>query len=445
MSARRRWWSLRARLVVAFVGIALLAAALSTVYSNISLSGQIRAAAEARLTQSAVHFGEVAALIYAENDGWSSEGLATLGHVAEINELAATVTDVSGEEVLRLPATRGPPPEATARAPVILDGQQVGEVLVSQADGRLLTRQEQVLSDELNRMHLIAGLISAALALAVALYLGVALSRPLRGIRAGAEAMQAGDLGVRVQEAGDDEMRSVARALNSLAETLAREEDLRKESVADLAHELRTPAMGLLARIEAAQDGVLEDEAANLSGMHDEALRLARLLDDLSALAEAERPELLVRREPVELAAVAERQARAFEERFLEKDIRFVTDLEEAVVRGDRRRLEQVVVNLLSNALRYTDPGGTVKIRVHAADGSAILEVVDTGVGIAPGDLPHVFTRFWRGEKSRSRATGGAGIGLAIVDALVRAHGGSITVDSVVDRGSCFRVTLPLA
>jgi two-component system sensor histidine kinase BaeS len=257
--------------------------------------------------------------------------------------------------------------------------------------------------------------------------------------------MSAGDLDARVPESGDDEIAAVADALNRLAETLQQEESLRKESVADLAHELRTPVQGILARVEAAQDGVLEDEQANLSAMHDEALRLARLLDDLSALAEAERPGLLLDAEPVDLAAVAGSQTAAFAPAFADKGIALSSELDPAIVHGEPKRLEQIVVNLLSNALRYTDPGGTVLVVVRRDGDAALLEVRDSGIGIAPEDLPRVFTRFWRGEKSRSRDTGGAGIGLSIVKELVQAHGGAVSVDSVAGDGSVFRVTLPLA
>jgi signal transduction histidine kinase len=431
--------------VVAFVGIAILAADMATIYSNLNLDRRVSSAAEARLLQSAVHFAEVAALIYGENDGWTREGVATLRHVAEIDDLAVRITDAAGNVVMDLPPAARPDEDARAAMPVTVGDRSVGRVQVSQASGQLLTPAEQALRNDLNRLHLVAGLISAALALGVALYLGVTLSRPLRRIREGADAMRAGDLDVEIDERSDDEIGAVANALNSLAQTLKQEEDLRKESVADLAHELRTPTMGLLARIEAAQDGVLDDEAANLAAMHDEAMRLKRLLDDLSALAEAQRPELLVTREPVDLASIAGGQAKQFGERFRAKRVQFTAELGTATVTGDPRRLEQIVINLLSNALRYTDAGGSVRLRVARDGGKGLLEVTDTGMGIAEEDLPHVFTRFWRGEKSRSRATGGAGIGLAIVDALVRAHGGTITVDSIVGRGSCFRVSLPLA
>lgn len=430
--------------MVAFVGVALLAVVLATVYSSLSMNAHVAAAAQARLQRSAAHFGDVAAAVYGQNHGWTAVGAAELHHLALLDDFAVLLVDTSGRTILKLPPSAPVESGASATAPVSSDGRAIGRVTVSQANGRLLTGEEAQLHERLDRMHLAAGVTSAAIAFAIGLYLALSLSRPLRRIRAGAEAMGAGDLDVRIRQTGDDEISAVANALNGLAATLQREEELRKESVADLAHELRTPVMGLLARVEAAQDGVFDDEAANLAAMHDEALRLARLLDDLSALADAERPGLLVSLEPVDLATVAAGPAEALRPRFADKGVEFTTDLRPTVVAGDRQRLEQVVDNLLTNALRYTDAGGRVSLSVRQAVGEAVIEVADTGIGIAPEDLPHVFTRFWRGEKSRSRATGGAGIGLSIVEALVRAHGGNVTAESVAGQGSVFRVLIPL-
>ncbi|HET6493744.1 MAG TPA: ATP-binding protein [Thermoleophilia bacterium] len=417
---------------------------MATVYSNLQLNSRVTSAATARLERSATHFGEVAGVVYVDSGGWTPAAVIELRHLVQMDALAVTLVDAGGEAVLTRPPSGPLEAGASMTAPVTADGRAIGEVTVSLADGRLLTAEELHLRDELNRMHLIAGAVSAALALAVALYLALTLSRPLRQIRAGAEAMGAGRLSTRVEERGDDEIRAVAKALNRLAETLQREEELRKESVADLAHELRTPVNGLLGRIEAAQDGVLADGTANLSAMHDEAARLTRLLDDLSSLAEAEQPGLLLTIEPVDLAALAAIQLEAFGEALREKGISASSDLHTTIVDGDPRRLEQVVINLLSNALRYTDAGGYVALAVRRQGDDALLEVADTGIGIPAADLPHVFTRFWRGEKSRSRATGGAGIGLAIVHELVRAHGGRVTLESVPGEGSVFRVLIPL-
>ena len=444
MSDGPRRGGLRARLLVAFVAVALLGTVVTTVYSSVSLTSHLEASARTRLHNSATHFGDVAAVVSA-NGSWSQQGIETLHHLAQIDFLAVDLYDATGALVFSHPPSAPVQSGAAATAPVKVGDKRIGSVVVSRDDGRLFTAEEIQLRQQLLRMHLVAGVVSAAIAVLVALYLAVTLSRPLRRIRAGADAMSAGDLDVRVPETGDDEIGAVADALNRLAETLQQEEGLRKESVADLAHELRTPVMGILARVEAAQDGVLEDEEANLSAMHDEALRLARLLDDLSALAEAERPGLLLDAELVDLAAVAGSQTSAFAGAFADRGIRLTPDLEPAVVHGEPKRLEQIVVNLLSNALRYTDSGGSVRVVVHRDGDRALLEVGDTGIGIAAEDLPRVFTRFWRGEKSRSRDTGGAGIGLSIVKELVQAHGGSVTVDSVPGEGSVFRVTLPLA
>jgi two-component system sensor histidine kinase BaeS len=432
-------WSLRSRLIVALVGVALLTADLATVYSNLNLSSHVSAAAESRVRHAAFHFGEVAAVVYADDGGWTPAARETLRHLAMIDALAVRLVDDSGTVVFEMPPVEG----ASATAPVTSVGRRLGTVTVSQASGQLLTEEEELLGRQLNRMHLIAGASSAVIALIVALYLAFTLSRPLREIRAGAEAMSVGELDARVREAGDEEVRSVAHALNVLASTLQHEEKVRKANVADLAHELRTPLMGLLGRIEAAQDGVLDDEAANLQAMHDEALRLGRLLNDLSTLADAERPGLLLSLEPVDLARVAQGQVDAVAERFAAKGVGLTADVTPALVAGDRGRLDQIVANLLSNALRYTDEGGRVTVTVTEAGGQAVLEVADTGVGIPPEDVPRVFTRFWRGERSRSRATGGAGIGLSIVKELVGAHGGRVAVDSEVGKGSMFTVSIP--
>ncbi len=444
MSDGRRRWGLRARLVVAFVAVALLGTIVTTVYSSVSLTSHLEASARTRLHNSATHFGDVAAVV-SQDGAWSRQSVETLHHLAQIDFLAVDLYDSSGKLVFSHPPSAPVRQGAAATAPVIVSGQKIGTVVVSRDDGRLFTGEELQLRQQLLRMHLVAGVVSAVIAVLVALYLAVTLSRPLRRIRAGADAMSAGDLDARVPETGDDEIAAVADALNRLAETLQQEEGLRKESVADLAHELRTPVMGILARVEAAQDGVLKDREANLSAMHDEALRLARLLDDLSALAEAERPGLLLDAVPVDLAAIAGAQAAAFADAFADKGIALSSVLHPAVVDGDPKRLEQIAVNLLSNALRYTDAGGSVRVAVRRDGAEALLEVADTGIGIAAEDLPRVFTRFWRGEKSRSRDTGGAGIGLSIVKELVQAHGGSVTVESVPGEGSVFRVELPLA
>jgi signal transduction histidine kinase len=421
-------FGLRARLALALVGVALLAVGLATLLANRGLHPRVSQAAQSRLERSAEHFAEIAAAVYAEEGGWTPQAKRTLTHLARLDGLRFRIG--------------GPLAEPSAEAPIVVANERVGTITVSPESGDLLTAEEQHLQRSLDRLHLAAGAVSALAALLLAFLLAETLSRPLRRIGEAAQRIEEGELGARLKPGGGSEMRAVGHALNRLAETLEYEEETRKASVADLAHELRTPVSALLSRIEAAQDGVLADEAANLEAMHAETLRLARLLDDLARLADAERPGLLLEKRAVDLGEVGRREAASWAPLFATKDVRFAMHLESVAVEGDVDRLGQVVSNLLSNALRYTEPGDRVELRVRHAGGSAMLEVSDTGVGIAPEDLKHVFTRFWRGEKSRSRATGGAGIGLAIVHELVRAHDGRIDVESRPGQGSNFRVTL---
>ena len=427
--------SLRARLAIALVSVAVLTVGLATLLANRGLDPLVDDAARARLQRSAEHMAEVAVAVYQDEGGWSPTARETLGHLAALDGLRIAVridgtrfgSNLTGAE--------------TASATVALGGRRVGNIEVAQQGTGLLTPEEAHLQHSLDRLHLAAGAASVVAALLLAFLLAETLSRPLRRIRVAAQRIGQGDLQARIDPVGDPEVRSVAQALNRLAETLEHEEEIRKQTVADLAHELRTPVNGLLARIEAAQDGVLTGPD-NLEAMHEEALRLTRLLDDLARLADAEQPGLLLEKHSLDLGEIARTAGESFAPRFADAGIGFQIEARSVWVDGNAERLDQVVSNLLANALRYTERGGSVALRVVRAGDDAILEVADTGVGIAPDDLQHIFTRFWRGDRSRSRATGGTGIGLAIVRELVRAHDGRIDVDSTVGEGSRFRVVL---
>lgn len=430
---------LRARLAIALVGIAVLGVGLATLLANRGLSPIVSDAARSRLQASADHMAQIVGAVYGDEGGWTPGARATILHVAELDGLRVEVDTAGGEKFGRQGVG-----EDVARASVVVDGQRIGEVLVARSSAGLLTPEEEHLQHSLDRLHLVAAITSVAVALIVAFFLANTLSGPLRRIRATAERIEQGELGARVELGGDPELRAVGHALNRLAETLDHEEQLRKQSVADLSHELRTPVHGLLSRIEAAQDGVLDDEQTNLAAMHTEAVRLTRLLEDLSRLTEAERPGLLVEKRSVDLADVAQASAATFAPRFAGASVTFSSSISSAVVSGDADRLGQITDNLLSNALRYTESGGEVQLRVRRDDGIAVLEVADTGIGIAPEDLQNIYMRFWRGEKSRSRASGGTGVGLTIVHELVRAHDGRIDVDSRPGAGTTFRVSLPV-
>ena len=438
MTALARRLGLRARVALTLVGMATLAVGLATVLVDRGVESELRDYEAGQRTMVAANASALAAAAYERDGRWSPATARELDRVARTFGYTLTIQDQSGRPL----AGAAPQGGERASAPVRVDRQRVGSVTLTPLAGN---STEQTLRDELRaclrEFNLVAALLAIAVALLVAVPVSAPLVRPVRQLIQEARRMEAGDLASRVQPCGGSEIERLGLAFNRLAHTLQQENRLRCEAAADLSHELRTPVTGIVSRIETAQDGVLAD-GPNLEAMHSEALRLSRLIEDVGRLAESEQPAMLVKKARLDLAGVAAGRAEGVEDLFQVKDIELVRELEPVAVDGDAGRLEQIVDNLLSNALRYTPPGGRVTLAVRRRGDDALLEVSDTGVGIAAHEHERAFDRYWRADPSRSRGTGGSGIGLAVVKQLVLAHEGSVEVESAPVEGSTFRVTL---
>jgi two-component system sensor histidine kinase BaeS len=432
--------SLMGRLAVTMATITIAAVALSMTLVYHSLDGRLNRLGAAHVESSAARVAAIAGARY--HSGWDRTGLAELAERSRTAGFDITVTDLAGRP-LTATGPAGQPHRWTASAPIVVNGRAVGELELRPIRSDIFGAENAALRHQLNGLLEVCAALALGLALLAAAMIAATLVRPLRRLTETAERMRRGDLSARAKIHGGSELEQLADAFNQLASTLAREDESRRAAAADIAHELRTPVAGIVSRIEAAQDGVMDDEVANLEAMHAEALRLAHLIDDVGQLAEAERPDLLISHAELDLAATCARRAAAYDGFFAAKGIAFELHAEKAHMHGDARRLEQVIDNLLSNALRYTDPGGRVELHVRRGVGGCVIEVRDTGIGIASEDLPHVFDRFWRSDRSRSRATGGSGIGLAVVRELVRAHHGRVELRSELGHGTTARVVLP--
>ncbi|WP_327727488.1 HAMP domain-containing histidine kinase [Streptomyces sp. NBC_00487] len=258
-----------------------------------------------------------------------------------------------------------------------------------------------------------------------------------------ARALAAGDRSARGRIDAPGELGDLARAFDAMADDVGHGEQARHRLAADVAHELRTPLTSLQAGLEELRDGYADPSAERLTSLHDQALRLGRIVDDLGELAEAESARLSLHLAEVDLtalavAAVAERAA---ELRTAGLAVRTVPGPAALLVRADADRLHQTLGNLLSNAARHCRPGDTVTVTTSAMPFEALVEVADTGPGIPAEELPHVFDRPWRG--ARARSAGGNGIGLAVVKELVTAHGGTVTADSGPGGGTRLTLRLP--
>ncbi|WP_432869323.1 HAMP domain-containing sensor histidine kinase [Microbispora rosea] len=291
----------------------------------------------------------------------------------------------------------------------------------------------------------IAGVAALVLLITVtaSVMAGTRLSRPLRALTDAVRNMEEGPA-ARVEVRGKDEIGRLAAAFNAMAERRERLEELRKAMVGDVAHELRTPLSNIRGWLEAAQDGLADPDPELVSSLLEEALLLQHVIDDLQDLAVADAGELRVHAEPVDVADLLAQVATAHRGGAEAAGVTLVTRADGRLpLVADPVRLRQAVGNLVSNAVRHTPPGGTVSLLARRADGDVVIDVADTGSGIAPDDLPLVFERFWRVEKSRSRRSGGSGLGLPIARKLAEAHGGSLSATSIVGEGSTFTLRLP--
>lgn len=296
----------------------------------------------------------------------------------------------------------------------------------------------------------IAGAAALVLALTVgaSVFAGARLVRPLHALTGAAQRMRDGEQPESVPVSGDDEVGRLAAAFNDMSAHRARLEEQRKAMVSDVAHELRTPLSNIRGWLEAAQDGLADPDPAFVSSLLEEAVLLQHIIDDLQDLAAADAGVLRLHPGSVEIRELLSQVAAAHQARAENAGVTLAVTATAPgpALRADPVRLRQAVGNLVSNAVRHTPEGGRVTLRAYAAeegDGTVLVEVTDTGSGIPPEDLPHVFDRFWRAEKSRSRRTGGSGLGLAIVRKLVEAHGGTVDATSVEGEGSTFVLRLP--
>ena len=287
--------------------------------------------------------------------------------------------------------------------------------------------------------------------------LGLAVSRnltaPLQRLATAARAVANRDFSQRVEVQGSAEMAEVGQAFNDMAAALAESDSQRQQMVADVAHELRSPLAILQGNLRAMLDDVYPLEKAEIARLYDETRLLSRLVDDLRDLALADAGKLRLDLRPTDVAAVIESTVGSLAAAATDLDLRVDLPADLPPAQADPDRLAQVLRNLLTNALRHTPPGGSVTVTTVTSDAQIEVVVADTGEGIAPQDLPHVFDRFWRADRARQRGgsaqdrrwTGSSGLGLSIVQSLVEAQGGQIWVESQPGQGAAFHFTLPLA
>ena len=326
--------------------------------------------------------------------------------------------------------------------PLVVRGQMVGTLI---QDNRDLPHPVRLAFDVLNPILW----ISLACA-AVTLLLGILLMRrivnPLAEVIAGAESVSAGNFKTRIKVSkSQDDLASLIEHFNHMTETLEKNDNERRGMLADIAHELRTPLSVLRGRLEGIVDGVYAPNEVNIAQALEETYLLERLVEDLRLLTLAETRQLHFEPKETELVELLNKARTLFEPQAAIKSVTIELETEEkiATVMVDSQRFEQVIGNLIGNALRYAQGGGKIILNLQKLDTATLIKVIDNGPGVPEAELPFIFDRFWRGEKSRARVSGGAGLGLAISKQLIEAQGGQISAANRPEGGLEVTVTLP--
>ena len=381
---------------------------------------------------------------------WPAELLQAEIHIAANNTLTIAREVVSGGDeggrsirVTQENLVFANPPHLT-----IADsqGRPVATLYMAGRNPPGAASEQETFVSSINRSLLSAVVIAGAAAVLSAFLLSRRILGPVEDLTEAARQMGQGDLSRRVEVRSRDEIGELANAFNGMADSLARVEQLRRNMIGDIAHELRSPLTNIRCQLETLQDGLAAPGPEIIASIHAEAMLLNRLIEDLQDLALAEAGQLRLQRLPVDLRAVIHEAINALRPHATAKAISLSVDVPDdiATVLADPERLGQVLRNLLGNAIIHTPAQGRIEIRAHTLGDQVEVTVSDSGPGIAPEHFPFVFERFYRVDDSRSRSTGGAGLGLAIVKQLVEAQGGRVWATSEASRGSCFGVVFPV-
>jgi signal transduction histidine kinase len=440
--------SLRVRLLLATILVVIIAVGVTAFVATRRTAGEFARYVERRSPIDERRLGYLLSRYYENHRGWEGiqPEIAELGRIAGqrvvlADSAGAVLADSENLLIGQTVGERWPAPRAWVKQ----GGRPIAAVYLDPLEGP--PSPDAAFISAVNRSVLFGALAAGIAAVIVTLFISGRILRPVENLTVAAQQMSHGDLSARVPVESDDELGQLATAFNGMAENISRQEELRRNMVGDVAHELRTPLTNLRGYLEATRDGLVQPDAALVDNLYEETMLLTRLVTDLHELAQAEAGQLTLVRTPTPIGEVIEKAVEILrpqaEGKGVTLSVAMTPDLPLAEI--DRERIGQVLRNLLNNALAHTPTGGVIEVSAARENGAIRVMVRDTGEGISAEDLPHVFDRFYRADRSRARQTGGYGLGLAIVRQLVEAHGGAVAVEiRIVGKGSAFSFTVPL-
>ncbi|KNY28079.1 sensor histidine kinase [Pseudobacteroides cellulosolvens] len=458
-------YSLRVKLSFSYALVALISVVLIMAITNLFLDKYFREYVRHNQEQKNNDVISSISHQYQDNGKWNMEMIETIGVRALENGLIIKVKDKDGnaiwdatvhnngmcqriiEHMAQNVSSRYPHMKGTyTEIPYAINSgfAKVGEIQIGSYGPYYLSDNDLAFINTLNKLLIGIGIFTMLFSLVLGSIIARRLSSPISRVIRSAQSIAKGYFSDRVLERSNTkEICQLTSTINNLAGTLEKQEVLRKRIGADVAHELRTPLATLQSHMEAMIDGIWKPDAERLKSCHEEIIRINKMVGDLEKLARYESESLVLNKTSFDISELIYRIVLNFEPEFKNKDIKLAFNGESEEVFADKDKISQVVINLVSNALKYTPEGGVVNISVKGAEDITEISVKDNGPGIPEEDLPFIFERFYRADKSRNRLTGGSGIGLTIVKAITEAHKGRIEVQSRVDYGTEFILSLP--
>lgn len=434
------------RMLLAFAAVAAMSVLVMTAAALVAVGQGLQVVEQADRRQAAAGAAQAVGDAYEQSAGWAGIELSRAGAVAEAVGARLFVLDADGRAVGggmgAMSPGKGPGGGAQASgavsAPIVVDGERAGSVRLVFASRPGTTGRDIAWTWVAS-----AAVVALLLAAAASWIVTRMLTRPIRTITSAARRFAGGDRRARAELSGPGEIGELAETFDAMADAVSRSERDRQTMTADVAHELRTPLAALQAGLEELRDGLVDPAPDRLARLHDQSLRLGRVVSDLAELAAVESAEVPVARD-VDLAGLARAEIAGQEPQMRAAGLVVAAHLAESVtVRGDPDRLHQALGNVLANATRYCRAGDRVDVVVRVEGRQAVLEVADTGPGIAPEDLSRVFDRLWRGRAAQQVT--GSGIGLAVTRQVVTAHGGTVEAASGPGGGTTITIRLPRA
>lgn len=398
-----------------------------------------------------------------KSDGWNLYAMENIGIDAMNNGLILEVVDNNNEviwdamefnhgmcqNILQNVSnntrknSKAPIKYVTKTFELIINNEKQGIVNISYYGPFYYRDNDLVYLNSLRNAMVFVAIFALILSIAVGLFISTKLSNMISKVVTSTSMISKGNYNMISNDSNISEMNTLVEAVNNLSSSLRKQEQLRKVLTKDISHELRTPLTTLQGNLEGMIDGIWEPTEERLQSCNEEVSRLYRLVGDLENLAKTEEEQVVLNKSNINIGNLISNILSNFEKKFLDKDITLHYESKDVFLQGDKDKLSQAIINILSNGEKYTLQGGHIYINVGEEKDKIIIKIKDTGIGIDREHLPFIFERFYRVDESRTRATGGSGIGLAITKSIIEAHDGRVEVKSIINKGSEFTISLP--